>query len=172
MRRPRDQFLYFYNTRGLFNVLKKTQEYLETGPKKHKAGKPIWENYIEDFEKSGFDNIRKNDDFRIKFTLDFILVYGLLQRDSLLKTIPNTQIITKENAFLCFLFKCKTGARNEELSEFFGGKKSFHDNLFRQMVDRLVYYFSPMIKIPTREQADYHRRYLERYSWHNFITIK
>lgn len=140
----------------------KKQEYLETGPKKHNTGKNIWSKWVQKFETFGLDNVRLNNEFKNDFTLDFYLVYSLLQKEGLLKTIPETRIITKEDSFLCFLHECKTGARIVDLSLKFGGKKSFHDKLFKSMIDRLVYYFASLCKIPSREEAEYHTMLLKR----------
>ena len=89
--------------------------------------------------------------------------------------VPDKRYLSKENAFLAFLFKCRTGNLNcisiwfiynkpgcrfQEISEKFGGSKAFHSDLFGEMIDRLVYYFARHIKIPTPSEAKVHKQIL------------
>jgi len=140
-----------------------SQEYLLNGSKKHYPDKQIWEKWVASFEAHGIDNIRLRSKFRKNFTLEFSIVKKLLEDAEFLSFLRQVKVLSKENSFLAFLYKCKTGCRFIDLAEKFGGGKSFHSKLFLDLIDRLVYYFGRFIKIPTREQANYHKRLLKKY---------
>jgi len=55
-----------------------------------------------------------------------------------------------------------SGARFEDLAIKFGGKKSMHQRLYNESIDKLVIFFKNMIRIPRPELANYHKKRLER----------
>ena len=133
------------------------------GSKKHSPDKLIWELWKNLFAEYGFKNIRLRAKFRESFTLEFSLVKEFFDDDEFMASLRQVKVLSKENAFLAFLYKCKTGCRAVDLSEKFGGGKSFHSKLFLDLIDRLVFYFGRHIRIPTRELAKYHKMLLKRY---------
>ena len=77
--------------------------------KKHHPDKKIWESWMDQFAEHGINNIRLRDKFRLDFTLDYTIVLELFQDDEFLAYIKNSRILSKENIFLAFLHKAKTG---------------------------------------------------------------
>ena len=144
----------------MFSLL---QEYLLKVSKKHSRDKLIWEYWIAKFEEHGFDNIRLRAIFRKSFTLEFSQVQDLFNEEEFMAFLCKVKVLSRENSFLAFLYKCKTGCRFVDLAEKFGGGKSFHSKLFLELIDRLVFYFGRYIKIPTLEEANYHKQLLKKY---------
>jgi hypothetical protein len=140
----------------------------------------VWEKWMLNFQTHGFNNIRLQRKFRKTFTLDINIVIDLFTDDEFMKHIKKNRILSKENSFLAFLYKCKTGLqfatlklsikcicvsgyRFFDIAEKFGGGESFHSNIFGGMIDRLVYYFKRHIQIPDKETAELHKRILRTY---------
>lgn len=77
--------------------------------KKHKPDKMIWERWVVNFKKEGLDNKRLGKLFRRNFTLDFKIVNDLFNDNDFMMHIKKNRILSKENSFMAFLYKCKTG---------------------------------------------------------------
>lgn len=106
------------------------------------------------------------------------MVKELLSNEEFESHLYNSRLLSKENCFLAFLYKIKsgfpiififnvtkiifTGSNNKEMAIKFGGGDSFHSKLFLDSIDRLVFYFARYITIPNKSEADYHKKYLER----------
>ena len=77
--------------------------------KKRSRDKHVWEKWTDLFDEYGIDNIRLKALFRAKYTLDYDIVQELFNDDDFMAHIKPNQILNKENSFLAFLFKCRTG---------------------------------------------------------------
>lgn len=114
------------------------------------------------FAEHGIRNTRLLKKFRTSFALDYPIVLNLFNNEDFMFHIKENRILSKENTFLAFLRKCKTGERFEDLGGYFGGSKSFHSKIFGDMIDRLVYYFRRHIQLPDKETAEMHKMHLTR----------
>lgn len=85
------------------------QELQLTTSKKHHPDKLIWETWRDQFARHGINNFRLRNKFRQDFTLDYTIVLDLFQDDEFLAHIKKNRILSKENTFLAFLHKVKTG---------------------------------------------------------------
>ena len=77
--------------------------------KKHDKDNKIWESWKNAFQGHGLENVRLRKQFRRFFTLDVEIVNDLFDDEEFLMHIKKNRILSKENTFLAFLYKCKTG---------------------------------------------------------------
>ena len=77
--------------------------------KEHSSDKQIWEKWVTWFGKYGDGNIRLKAKFRATYTLDYSIVCDLFDDEEFMAHIKPNKILSKENTFMAFLYKAKTG---------------------------------------------------------------
>lgn len=117
------------------------------------ASKNVWSKEKTKFEKAGHENFNLVTAFETRFVLPYKVCVIIFSHTNFEKTFPEVRVISKEDAFLAFLYRLNKGCEFSTLADVFGGSPDTHSRTFGKYLDASLVFFKKTIQIPSKTEC-------------------